>query len=120
MTAEGLPQVRIERTNTLVIISFKVPVIDKRNFAQLSDELDEILRDPKPQTVEIDLTGIRKIDDLGMAFLQSLQESIKDVGGRATLRGSAGSFKRSASATRLAKEIEDRRVFGRPPLGTCW
>jgi anti-anti-sigma regulatory factor len=120
MTAESLPLVRIERTDTLVVISFHISTLDKKNFAQIADDLDEVLRDPNPRIVEIDISRVLRFDELGMAFLQSLQESIKDVGGKATLRGSAGQMKRAVSGTRPACSIEDPRIRRRPPLGTRW
>jgi anti-anti-sigma regulatory factor len=112
--------VRIERTDVLIRICFVVAVIDKKNFALIADALDEILRDPKPQTIEIDLRSIRRVDELGLAFLQSLKESIKDVGGRVTLVGSLDQFKQSAGQTRLANRIEDPRAVRRSHLGTRW
>lgn len=120
MKAEAGPKVRIDRTGGVVAVSFLVTTLDKRNFVQVSDELDEVLRDPNPRTVEIDLSTIRRIDDLGMAFLQSLIESIKDVGGKATLRGTANRIKQAVCGTRLASALNDRRIPPRPPLGTRW
>ena len=120
MMAELMPKVLIERTDTLVVIRFQITTLDKKNFAIIADDLDEVLRDPHPRIVEIDVSQLRRIDELGMAFLQSLQESIKDVGGKATLRGSAGQIHRAVSGTRPASTIEDPRIRRRPPLGTRW
>lgn len=112
--------VRVERANGLVLISFRVSAIDERNFATVADELDEVARFPNPQSVVIDLTGVRRVDELGLAVLQSLQESVKDVGGTAVLCGPTDPIERAMNETRLAREIEQRDAGRRPPRWTQW
>lgn len=112
--------VRVERANGLTLISFKVSAIDEQNFATVADELDEVARFPKPQSVVIDLTGVRQVDELGLTVLQSLQESVREVGGTAVLSGPTESIDQAIHDTRLAREIEQRDAARRPPRWTQW
>jgi anti-anti-sigma regulatory factor len=85
MMVDPAPVVRIGRSERVVTISFLVTTIDERNFSLIVDQLEEVVRIPTPQLVTIDLTGVRRIDELGMTVLQSVRDSIKEVGGTVTL-----------------------------------
>jgi|GEM_PF-3299381 len=114
------PLTTIERAGILIVVSFKTTSIDIGNFATIADELEVIARSPRPQSVVIDLTGVRKIDELGLAVLQSLQESVKEVGGTAILCGPTDPIEKARYVTRLAKETNDRKSRHRPPQRTQW
>lgn len=114
------PLVTIERAGVLIVVSFKATSIDIHNFVAIADELEEIARSPRPQSVVIDLVGVRRIDELGLAVLQSLQESVKEVGGTAILCGPTDPIEKARHETRLAKEIHDRDSRRRPPQWTQW
>lgn len=121
MTAKQSELVRVERANGLTLISFEVTTLDEKNFVAIADALEVVARSPRPQSVVIDMTGIHRMDVLGLAVLQSLQESVKDVGGTAVLCGPTGPIERALHETRLAREIEQRSsTTCRPPLWTLW
>ena len=105
MTTEQLPIARIERADDKIIVSFAVTVIDVPNLAIIADELDEIVRSRNPQSVVIDLTGVRRIDDLGLALLQSIKQSVKEVGGNVVFSGVSDQMKRSINETRIARVV---------------
>lgn len=112
--------VTVERAHGLVLISFRVSAIDERNFATVADELEVVARSPKPQSVVIDLTGVRRVDQLGLAVLQALQDSVKEVGGTAVLSGPQDPIEQAINETRLAREIEQRDSGRRPSRWTQW
>lgn len=120
MDSVPTPLVTFERAGILIVVSFKTSSIDIRNFVTIADELEVIARSPRPQSVVIDLTGVRKIDELGLAVLQSLQDSVKEVGGTAILCGPTDPIEQARHQTRLAQEIHDRDSRRRPPQWTQW
>jgi anti-anti-sigma regulatory factor len=118
MTAEKVPSVRIERSNGSVIVTFHVTTIDERNFAIIADELDEVARKPTPQSVIIDLTGVSHIDELGQTVLQSLRESVKEVGGKAVIAGDLDLITQPRNEKRPVRAIETRSLRRRHPQWT--
>ena len=108
MKAEQLPAVRIERANGIVFVSFQVAEIDERNFAMVADQLDEVARAPTPQSVIIDLSGVNRIDELGLVVLESLRESVKEVGGTSVLTGPTEAIKRPRESGRFVGPLGNR------------
>ena len=109
------PMVRMKRTvGNSIVVCFDVPTIDSDNYVTIVDELEAVVRSPDPQSVVIDLTGVRQIDELGLVVLRSIQESIKDVGGTAVFLGSNHHFEQSATKIRLPWKIDDRDPLSSP------
>ena len=90
MKEELIPLLQIERSNGKVVIWFQVNAITEKNFVQIADDLEQISRIPHPQTVIMDLTGVREVDAIGGLILQSLRDSVKEVGGTVTILKPAG------------------------------
>lgn len=122
MRAEQLqvPLVRIKRSHDAVYVSFTVTAIDEQNFAVVADQLEEIVRCPAPQSLFIDLSVVRRIDELGLAVLQSLQESVKEVGGTVRLSGQTDQIKRSVSNTQPARPREIRDSHRQAAQSAYW
>lgn len=115
------PMVRVNRTfNNVIVVSFEVSTIDLGNFVTIVDELEEVVRSPGPQSVLIDLTGVRQIDELGLVVLRSIQDSITDVGGTAVFQGPNNQLERAATKIRLAQRIDVRDPLSRPASWTQW
>jgi anti-anti-sigma factor len=120
MTAEQASLVTVQRESGRTLISFKVNSVDEGNFVAIADELEEVSRAPHPQSVVIDMTGVRHLDELGLAVLQAVRESVRDVGGTAVYRGPTRLVENAIHATRLAREIALREANHRPSQWTQW
>jgi anti-anti-sigma factor len=120
VNTEQLRAVRIERSKEMVAVSFRVACIDEKNFVRIADELEEVIRIPTPQTVIIDLAGVHQIDELGLAVLQSVCESINEVGGKVAFSKPNSHVKLTMGQVRLAQEMNDRNSNRRPPQLTRW
>lgn len=120
MTAEQSTLVKVQRENSSIWISFKVKAIDEQNFVAVADELEEVSRTPRAQSVFIDMSGVQHLDELGLAMLQAVRGSIKEVGGTAVFCGPGNLVENAIQATRLSREIEQREARHRPSPWTQW
>lgn len=75
----------VERVRNILVVRFTISVLTEVNFADVSDELDSLVIDLRPRRVVVDLASIEKIDDLGLAMVQSFHDTIEERGGTAIL-----------------------------------
>lgn len=120
MLAPSSPPVLIERSDGVVRILFKVPSIDASNFISMADDMEPVLRVPTPQTVVLDFHGVRNVDDIGMMLIQSIQESIREVGGTILIRGCNVERIRPAKRIHPARDLDQRQPITRPRFSTSW
>ena len=75
----------VENVRNVTVVRFTIGELNEENFADVSDELNLRVLDQRPRRVVVDLGSFRKIDDLGLAMMQSFHDSIEELGGTAIL-----------------------------------
>ena len=120
MTGKPSPQLLIERTDGVVRVLFKVSSIDETNFIDLANQLEPTLRPSTPQTVILDFHGVRHVDEIGIMLVQSIQESIKEVGGTILIRGCNIEQIRPAKRIHPIRDLDHRQPLARPRFSTSW
>lgn len=88
MTTALLNSFYVEQVRNVTVVCFAVSHLDSSNFDAVSDELLELLSmitTSPPVCVVVEMSYVRRIDELGVAMLVAFQDSVKDAGGRMIL-----------------------------------
>lgn len=120
MQAPSSPLILIDQNEGVVRIDFQLALIDETNFLALAIELEPILRVPTPQTLILDFHAVQDVDDLGVMLIQSIQESIKEVGGTVRIRGCGINRLKMAKRPSPARDLDPRQTHTRPRYSTSW
>ena len=120
MTVTPSPQLLIERTDGVVRVFFRVSSIDETNFLDMANQLEPTLRSPTRQTLILDFHGVRHVDEIGIMLIQSIQESIKEVGGTILIRGCNIEQIRPAKRIHPVRDLDHRQPLTRPRFSTSW
>ena len=74
----------VEQVCEVTVICFTVNGLDEDNYEEVSEELLELVSLATAcgaAQIVVELTAVRRIDDLGLAMLHALHDSINEVGG---------------------------------------
>ena len=88
MTTATASSFYVEQVRNITVVSFTVTALDEQNHETISDELLELVSliiASRPIQVVVELSAIRRIDELGLAMLHAFHDSIEDAGGRTIL-----------------------------------
>lgn len=100
--------IEIEQIRGITVVRFAVTELTEANFEGIADELRERLLTRRCRHVVVDLASIKKIDDLGLATLQSLHDSIEESNGIAILCRLTSSVMSALSESGLNKMLHIR------------
>lgn len=84
MTVATASSFYVEQVRDVTVICFTVNGLDEDNFEVVSEDLLELVSLTTaggPAQVVVELSSIRRIDELGLAMLQALHDSIADASG---------------------------------------
>jgi anti-anti-sigma factor len=77
--------IEVEVVRNITVIRFASVDLTEATFEGISDELNAILLERRPRRVVVDPVSIRRVDDLGLAMVQSFHDSVEELGGTAIL-----------------------------------
>jgi len=78
----------VEQVRNITVVSFTVAALDEQNYEPISDELLELVSliiANRPIQVVVELSAVRRVDELGLAMLHAFHDSIEDSGGTTVL-----------------------------------
>jgi len=77
--------VEVEQVRNITVVRFAVEELTEETFQGIAEELNAILVELRPRQVVVDLVSIRRVDDLGLAMVQSFHDGVEELGGTAIL-----------------------------------
>jgi anti-anti-sigma factor len=98
----------IEQVRGITVVRFTISELTESNFEAVADELWERLLNRRTRHVVVDLGSIRRIDDMGLATVQSLHDSIEEFNGIAILCRLNSSVMSALSDSGLSKLLHIR------------
>jgi anti-anti-sigma factor len=75
----------IEQVRGITVVRFTIDVLTEENFETIAEDLHSLLCERRLPRVVVDMASIQRIDDLGLAMVQSFHDSIEELGGTAIL-----------------------------------
>ena len=85
MTVATASSFYVEQVRNITVVCFTVNALDEQNFDTVAEELTSLIAARKPRRVVVDLASLRRIDDWGLAVVQSFHDAVEEYGGTAIL-----------------------------------
>jgi anti-anti-sigma factor len=85
MTATATRSFDVEFVRNVTVVRFTIDSLDESNIEAVADELHTLMYEQRPRRVVVDMVALRRIDDLGLAVVQSFHDAVEEVGGTAIL-----------------------------------
>jgi len=80
-TATPAVPFEVELSRGVFVLRFRGPDLTESEIEDLSAGWEEFRHRQRPRRVVVDLGFVQSVDDLGMALLQSLHDSVDELGG---------------------------------------
>ena len=107
----ALQAFEIEQIRGISVVRFVIDALTEENFSMVVDELNTRLLPMRSRHVVVDLASIQHIDDMGLAMVQSLHDSIEERSGTAILCRLNPSVMNAFNASGLSKYLHIRSSF---------
>jgi anti-anti-sigma factor len=75
----------VDQVRNVTVVCFTIETLNEDNFEAVAEELNSLIHARGPRRVVVDLASIRKIDELGLAVVQSFHDGVEEFGGTAIL-----------------------------------